>query len=138
MYIISQGGSKLVLYSKEAIEVARGVYSIYCRQGAPVQIISDNGTEFTNKISKSLHEAYDCKLIFSTPYHPQTNALVECSHKSVKGSLVKSLNDKNDNWSLFLEEIIILINIRPRITSSFTAFELVHGSRKPRLPRHKV
>ena len=122
------------LYSKEATEVARDIYSIYCRQGAPVQTISDNGREFTNKISKALHEAYDCKLIFSTPYHPQTNGLVESSHKSVKGSLVKSLNEKNDNWSLFLEEITFSINIRPRITTSFSAFELMHGSRKPRLP----
>ena len=32
------------LRMKEAREVARGLFSIYCRQGAPVQIISDNGT----------------------------------------------------------------------------------------------
>ena len=81
-----------------------------------------------------MHEAYDCKLIFSIPYHPQTNGLVESSHKSIKGSLVKSLNEKNDNCSLFLEEIMFSINIRPRITTSFSAFELMHGSRKPRLP----
>ena len=59
--------------------------------------------------------------------------MVESSHKSIKGSLVKSLNDKNDNCSLFLEEITFSINIRPRIITSFSAFELMHGSRKPRL-----
>ena len=69
----------------EAKEVARGLFSIYCRQGAPVQIISDNGTEFTNKLHKELHEIYNCKLIFSSPYHPQTNGLVESSHKPLKG-----------------------------------------------------
>ena len=53
------------LRSKEAIEVARGIFSIYCRLGAPVQIICDNGTEFKNQISKELHEAHNCKLIFS-------------------------------------------------------------------------
>ena len=57
----------VTLHSKEAKEVSKGIHSIYCRQGAPVQIISDNGTEFTNKIYKSLHEDYNCKLIFSTP-----------------------------------------------------------------------
>ena len=64
------------LRSKEVNEVARGIFSIYCRQGAPVQTITDNGTEFTNLISKELHESYNCKLIFSAPYHPQTNSLV--------------------------------------------------------------
>ena len=43
------------LRSKESPEVARGLFSIYCRQGAPVQIISDNRT-FMNKLHKSLHE----------------------------------------------------------------------------------
>ena len=121
------------LRTKEAMEVARGLFSIYCRQGAPVQIISDNGTEFTNKLHKSLHEAYDCKLIFSTPYHPQTNGLVESSHKALKRSLVKTLDGRKENWSVYLEEITFSLNIRPRQTTQFYAFEFMHGSFKPRL-----
>ena len=120
------------LISKEA---ARGIYSIYCRQGAPVRIITDNGTEFKKQIIfHALHKTYYSKLIFSTPYNPQTNGLVESSHKAIKQALVKSLNEKNGNWSLFLEEITFSINIRPRATTNFSAFELMHGSKKPRLP----
>ena len=122
------------LRSKEAKEVAKGIFSIYCRQGAPVQIICDDGTEFTNKISKALHDAYDCKLIFSAPYHPQTNGLVESAHKTLKRCLVKSLDEKNENWAQYFEEITFSLNIRPRDTTGFSAFELMHGSRKPRLP----
>ena len=87
-----------------------------------------------NKISKALHDTYNCKLIFSAPYHPQTNGLVESSHKSIKRSLVKSLDEKIENWSICLEEITFAITIRPRHTTSFSAFELMHGSRKPRHP----
>ena len=93
------------LRSKDAEEVARGLFSFYCRQGAPVQIISDNGTKFTNKISKAIHDAYDCKLIFSAPYRPQTNGLVESAYKALKRSLVKSLNEKTENWAHYLEEV---------------------------------
>ena len=32
--------------NKSAVSVARGIYEVYCRQGAPVQIISDQGKEF--------------------------------------------------------------------------------------------
>ena len=122
------------LRCKEAQEVAGGIYSIYCRQGAPVQVISDNGTEFTNQLYKTLHQVYNCKLIFSTPYHPQTNGLVESSHKALKRSLVKALDEKKENWYNYLEEITFSLNIRPRHTTHFSAFELMHGSRKPRLP----
>ena len=77
------------LKTKNARDVATGVFSIYCRQGAPVQIVTDNGREFTNTISKTLQEIHGCKLLFSAPYHPQTNGLVESTHKAIKQSLKK-------------------------------------------------
>ena len=122
------------LRTKEAKEVASGIFSIYCRQGAPVQIITDNGPEFTNTISKSLQEIHNCKLIFSSPYHPQTNGLVESAHKAIKRALVKTINEKSENWFHYLEQVTFAINIRPRDTTNYSAFELMHGSRKPRLP----
>ena len=64
------------LRTKEAKEVAKGIFSIYCQQGAPVQIITDNGPEFTSMIFRSLQDIHNCKLIFTTPYHPQTKALL--------------------------------------------------------------
>ena len=75
------------LKTKNARDVATGVFSIYCRQGAPVQIVTDNGRGFTNTISKTLQKIHGCKLLFSAPYHPQTNGLVESTHKAIKQSL---------------------------------------------------
>ena len=40
------------LKSKNARNVATGIFSLYSRQGAPVQIISDNGPEFMNIFPK--------------------------------------------------------------------------------------
>ena len=91
------------LRTKEAKEVARGLFSIYCRQCAQVQIIRDNGTEFTNKVHKALHEAYNCKLMFSTPCHLQTNGLVESSHKALKRPLIKLWMGKKRNGVIILK-----------------------------------
>ena len=33
---------------KSADSVAKGIYKIYCRQGAPVHIITDQGKQFVN------------------------------------------------------------------------------------------
>ena len=122
------------LKTKEAKEVAKGIFSIYCRQGAPVQIITDNGPEFTSMISKALQEAHNCKLIFTTPYHPQTNGLTESAHKAIKRSLIKLIGEKNQSWFHYLEQVTFSLNIRPKNTTSYSAFELMDGSRKPRLP----
>ena len=35
---------------KSAISVAKGIFKIYCRQGAPVHCICDQGKEFVNKV----------------------------------------------------------------------------------------
>ena len=65
------------LKTKEAKEVAKGIFSINCRQGASVQIVTDNVYEFTRKLKKPDH----CKLIFTTPYHSQTNELTESANR---------------------------------------------------------
>ena len=108
-------------------------FSIYCRQGAPVQIVTDNRREFTNTISKTLQGIHGCKLLFSAPYHPQTNGLVESIHKAIKQSLIKSIREKRDDWFHYLEQVTFSINIRPRESTKYSAFELMHGCRKPRL-----
>jgi len=38
---------------KSAISVARAIYKVYCRQGAPVHIITDKGKEFVNQVDKT-------------------------------------------------------------------------------------
>ena len=35
---------------KSAISVAHGVYKVYCRHGAPVGVICDQGREFVNQV----------------------------------------------------------------------------------------
>jgi hypothetical protein len=50
---------------------------IFCVFGPPAEILSDRGSHFRNEIIKNLCETVGVKHKFSTPYHPQTNGLVE-------------------------------------------------------------
>ncbi len=38
------------LEDKSAISVAKGIFKLYCRQGAPIHCICDQGKEFVNKV----------------------------------------------------------------------------------------
>ena len=40
---------------RSAVSVARGIYEVYCRQGAPVHVISDQGKEFINQVYIELY-----------------------------------------------------------------------------------
>ena len=59
------------LKCKATNEDSRGIFSIYCSKGAPVQIISDNGGKFRSKLLEYLQEQYNCHFIFTAPYSPQ-------------------------------------------------------------------
>ena len=39
------------LKDKSAISVAKSIYKVYCRHGAPVSLICDQGKEFINNVS---------------------------------------------------------------------------------------
>ena len=45
------------LKDKSALLVARGIYEVYCRQGAPVHIISDQGKAF-NQVASYIQYSY--------------------------------------------------------------------------------
>ena len=61
-----------------AEKVAEFIYEqIICQHGCPQIILSDRETHFNNNMIKRLLEKFNINHLLSTPYHPQTNGLVE-------------------------------------------------------------
>ena len=84
------------LKEANAKEVSNFIYDeIICRHGCPKRILSDRGTHFNNQMVKQLLEKFEVKHGFSTPYHPQTNGLVERFNKTLCESLAKI---GGENW----------------------------------------
>ena len=46
----SKYGEAVPLEDKSAISVAKGIFKVYFRQGAPVHCVCDQGKEFVNKV----------------------------------------------------------------------------------------
>ena len=63
---------------------------VYCKYGGSFKILSDNGTEFKNKlmeeISKELGVEYK---VYSPPYRPQSNGRIESFHYFLKACIAK-------------------------------------------------
>lgn len=79
---------------------------VFYRFGVRQAIISDQGTHFCNKTISSLFEKFVILHKISTPYHPQTNRLAECSNKDIKSILQKIVKPSNKDWSTRLEEAL--------------------------------
>ncbi|GJX28963.1 putative reverse transcriptase domain-containing protein [Tanacetum coccineum] len=62
---------------------------IVARHGVPISIISDRDGRFTLRFWKIMQEALGTKLDMSTPYHPQTDDLIEFSYNNSYHSSVR-------------------------------------------------
>ena len=90
------------LEKASAEEVAQFIFEdIICRHGCPKIILSDRGTHFVNKVVDNLCENFKIKHQLSSPYHPQTNGLVERFNRTLTETLAK-LSEETDQWDLQL------------------------------------
>ena len=75
--------------------------NIWCCFGCPIELVSDQGTHFINKIVHEL-STYDAIVHKkSTPYYPQANGLPESTNKTLQMILRKIVNENRiDYWKL--------------------------------------
>ena len=71
---------------------------------APARLLSNRGASFTSVIEE-LHTILGIKQLWTTPYHPQTNGLVERSHQMIMCMIRKLGEDKKADWPSHLAEI---------------------------------
>jgi hypothetical protein len=120
------------LVHADAQSVAAFIYEeIICRHGCPKYILSDRGTHFRNQVVDTLIENFNGKHLYSTPYHPQTNGLVERFNRTLCESLAK-LGDGTD-WDLLIPSVLFAYRTAVQSTTKITPFYLVYG-REAKLP----
>ena len=116
-----------------AEKVADFIYEqIICQHGCPQIILTDRGTHFNNNMVDRLLSKFKIKHLLSTPYHPQTNGLVERFNRTICESLAK-LSDKTNDWDLFIPPVLFAYRTSKHSTTKIEPFFLVYG-RSARLP----
>lgn len=65
--------------------------NIICKENTPDQIVSDNGTEFSNSLMQSLCNIFNIKKINVSPYKPQANGIAERINRKILDMLYTSL-----------------------------------------------
>ncbi|CAF3458038.1 unnamed protein product, partial [Rotaria socialis] len=115
------------LPSKEAINVAETLKSIFYQFGPPRILQSDNGREFVAKVILDLTKSWPGLLIINErPRHPQSQGLVERGNAVVQQLLGKWLDTNVTNdWPSELGPIMFSINTSVARTINPTPFEVV-------------
>ncbi|KAL5004007.1 hypothetical protein ScPMuIL_017463 [Solemya velum] len=115
------------LSNQNAETVAECLVSLFSRVGVPKEILSDQGSNFMSDLMKELCRLLSIKKLSSTPYHPQTNGLVEKFNGTLKTMLKTYAMSESRNWDKHLPYVLFAYREVPNETTGFSPFELLYG-----------
>jgi len=80
----------VAIKSIEAGRIAEELIKLFARVGVPEEILTDQGSNFTSSLLAELYRMLHVHPIRTSPYHPQTDGLVERFNQTLKSMLRKS------------------------------------------------
>ena len=89
-----------------AKKVAEVLIEIFARHGIPGKILTDQGTNFTSSLLGELYKLIGVTALRTSPYHPQTDGLVERFNRTLKGMLRKVLKGEKRNWDTMVPYVL--------------------------------
>jgi transposase InsO family protein len=93
----------------------------------PNILMSDQGTNFINKIVEALIEEFAVHHQKRTPYHPQTNGTVEAFNKILETTLMNICSVNKDDWDLRVPTVLWAYRTTCKKLTMKTPFKLVYG-----------
>ena len=107
---------------------------VFCYLGLPEQLHSDQGAQFENPLMEELCALWRIDKTHTTPYHPQSNGVVERSNRNLGDSLrTLLLRRGQEEWDLLLPQIMRAFRGTPHSVTGETANLMMMG-RELRLP----
>ncbi|XP_072072086.1 uncharacterized protein [Arachis hypogaea] len=100
---------------------------VITRFGIPEVVISDNGTQFTDKKFTEFLSGLGIKQRFSSVEHPQTNGQVEAANKIILLGLKKRLDNKKGAWADELASVLWSYRTTEQSATGETPFRLTYG-----------
>ena len=117
--------------NNDSINVINSVKEFCLTIGFPKIIQTDNGKEYKNSLFKDFCEKHSITHIFSSPYHPQTNGVVEVSHKEIRKNLILMYSEnEGDNFNLknSLLEVIYIHNNNIHTSTNHRPIDLINNT----------
>ena len=80
-----------------------------------------------SQLLKEIYRLLHIHPIRATPYHPQTDRLVERFNKTLKSMLKRVASEEGQDWDTLLPYIVFAYREVPQVATGFSPFELVFG-----------
>ena len=122
------------LADMETSSIAQVVVNEFiCRFGTPDTIHTDQGRNFESGLIRDICQLLGVKKTRTTPYHPESDGLVERFNRTLIDMLSMAVSDNERDWDLQLSTLLLAYRTGKHETTGTTPFFLMFG-RDPRLP----
>ena len=112
----------------KAIGVIRALEDFVLDFGAPVKIISDQGTCFKSNLFKDFCQKHGIIHVKTSPRHPQANGQVERVNSTLIPMLQAVIKKENGkDWDLRVKEVQCYLNELKNATLNLSPFEALFG-----------
>ena len=116
------------LKTKIAEEVTQTyIDNVYSKFGGSVRILSDNGTEFKNRVFEQVAKELGVEYkLYTLPYHPESNSRIEGFHGFLKACISKHVTPQLE-WDVLVPLACAAYNFLPNKHSKESPFFLMFG-----------
>ena len=98
------------------------VMYVFSKHGVPAHVTCDRGSEFISAFFRSLGQALDMKIHFTSGYHPEGDGQTERLNQTLEQYLRIFCNYQQDNWSELLPLAEFTYNNAPSATTGVSPF----------------
>ena len=115
------------LHSIDAEHVAEELVNLLVRVSLPKEILTDQGSNFTSQLLQEVYRLLHIQPIRMSPYHPQTDRLVERFNQMLKTMLRKTVKEEGKDWDKLLPYVLFAYRELPQTSTGFSPFKLLYG-----------
>ena len=140
---ITLAGNKYILVAADyfskwieafATTIARKLLDeMFCRFALPEKLHSDQGRQFEAEVTTQLCQFLQIEKTRTTPYHPQSDGLVERFNRTLLNMLSTCSMEHPSDWDLYLSKLCLAYNSSVQSTTGYFPFFLMFGL-EARLP----
>jgi hypothetical protein len=116
------------LPNQEAKTVATALVNEFvCRFGVPLEMHSDQGTNFESAVFQEMCSLLNIRKTRTTPLHPESDGMVERYNRTLKGQLSMFIADHQRDWDTYVPLLLMAYRTAIHAATRFSPSRLMMG-----------
>ena len=107
--------------------ICEALLEMFSYTGVPRVVVTDRAASFRGKLMKEFMKRLGCAPRFSSPYHPEGNAIVERWNQTLKNMLHQVVKARPKGWEKELPFLLWAYRELPNATTGVSPFMMVYG-----------